>query len=613
MFELPSSQTQASPLRLSLVGQNNNQSISSQKKRKSNSIAGPSSFDEENRLQVSTNLFVDTTDCDLSLEKSFNQHITKSPRLEKSIERNKVNITKSSDPTLSPFRNNNNISINMMEDFTVPAIDTLNDDLKSSFIDCHPSPNGSECGTEVSSVSQRREWLKSFGKKQSSNIFRSMINDKGPETTQTRQNDDRNKKEARVANAVKDARQSPPASPKSSISFSSGFSTSRYPTGVTNSATKPKQLKPVINRRASSAVMMNSWKVKNHEGVQATDEGYASVASLSKWLESDPTAAKKMRHVRRGRNIISKSRQFEKDQGDVIIMESNISRGAVGDKKKWLKNAFQFTEEENPDDDTSSIYSGYVQSDVGRSVRAHPRFNRPGAQTEIITDDAASSLSVSDKKDWLKNAFSKNSEERKTLGYAKAGTDVMPNRGQSRDDTASRAKLMFKQRSTRKLAPASPPCVNLKSKEPVALASSFNSNGDTKSIAPKNNAVTKPESITATKPEEPVFRSKNTVQITESKEEEKAPVDFRSARDVLIERSKKNGHNTKVVNKVFLRKKKFEKLEEESRRKSIGVGLVLKTSWDLSDISTGRPSNAYEKKYVQAQSIAPKKSFEDLP
>ena len=86
------------------------------------------------------------------------------------------------------------------------------------------------------------------------------------------------------------------------------------------------------------------------EEVKATDDGCASVASLSKWLANDPTSAKKKRHVRRGRNILSKTRQFEQDSDNVIIMEAKISRGAVGDKKKWLQNAFQAPIEEDDED-----------------------------------------------------------------------------------------------------------------------------------------------------------------------------------------------------------------------------------------------------------------------
>merc|ERR1711935_1271408 len=201
---------------------------------------------------------------------------------------------------------------------------------------------------------------------------------------------------------------------------------------------------------------MESWRGINKEEVKATDDGYASVADLSKWLESDPTSEKKKRHVRRGRNIISKSRQFEKDLENVVILEGKISRGAVGDKKKWLQSAFKYSSGDNNhyEDDESSVFSGYVQSDVGVSARNFTSYNRKGTQTEIITNDAASSLSVSDKKDWLKEAFSKKSRERKIRGGwapPRAQTDVMHNRGKSRDEVASRAKLRFKERSARKL------------------------------------------------------------------------------------------------------------------------------------------------------------------
>jgi len=600
MFCVPPSQSPAAPLRLSLAGQNINHITSSQKKkRKSNSIAGPSSLDEENRLKVATNLFVDT-DFDLSPEENCNQRLSKSPRLEIQIEPNQVISTEHLDyiaeknlphsPNYKTNNNNNNNNNESMMTTTLPSIDTLNDDFKSSRIHSD-SPNASECGTEISSVSQRRAWLKTFEKKQQSNIFRSMPNTKVFETTQTRQNEERK-------TIDKDARQSPPDSPKANVSFDR----------ISNSATKPIQRKPIMNRRASST-MIHSWQTRTHEGVQATDEGYASVASLSKWLESDPTASKKKKQIRRGRNILSKSRQFEKDQGDVIIVENNISRGAVGDKKKWLQKAFHSSAEQDPDDDACSGYSGFVQSDVGgRTIRSYPRFNRPGAQTEIITDDAASSLSVSDKKDWLKNAFSK----------PKASTDVTHNRGQTRDEAASRAKMLFKERSSRKLSAgpsrmSAKPAQSYRAKEAEALAAAGDFNEGTNRVAPEENTVAKLETTNVMYSEQPEYGLEEVQDSFDTVDEDQTPVDFRAAREALIQRSKKNGHNAQVVNKVFLRKKKFEQLEEESRRKSVGVGLVIKTSWDLADTSKGRPSNLYEKKIVQAPNIAPKKSFEDLP
>lgn len=553
----PQKQQAALPI-LSLVGQNSNHSVSSQKqKRKSNSIVGHSSQDEENRLQVSTNIIVDSNNV---------AHKNKSPRLDK--------------PTCDTMN------------FIVPTIDT---NRESPSVQGDFSPNASECGTEVSTVSARRQWLKTFEKKQSDNIFRSMVTKENtPENAQARDNGA--KEEPREVPVNKNVRESPPSSPKSSVSFGGRLSTSHFSVGVTNSATKPKQLKPVINRRASSAAMMHSYRGRIHDGVQATDEGYASVKSLSKWLEADPTSAKKKKHVRRGRNIISKSRQFEKDMEDVIILETKISRGAVGDKKKWLQNAFQSVEEE-PDEDTCSTYSGYVQSDVGRSATTYPRYNRPGAQTEIITDDAASSMSVSDKKDWLKNAFTKNSEERKKLGYTTTQTDVLHNR----DQAVSRAKLRFKERSARKLSVAVTGRASLKPVPSIESKDSIESSQGTDREVPEEPAV----AVDA--------QPKKAVEVAEPVEEDTTSVDFRAAREALVERSKKNGHNAQVVNKVFLRKKKFEKLEQESRRKSMGIGLVMKTSWDIAEPSKGRPSTVYEKRVVPMQNIAPKKSFEELP
>jgi hypothetical protein len=94
-------------------------------------------------------------------------------------------------------------------------------------------------------------------------------------------------------------------------------------------------------------------------------------------------------------------------------------------------------------------------------------------------------------------------------------------------------------------------------------------------------------------------------------DEDTAPVDFRAAREALVQRSKKNGNRVDVVNKVYLRKKKFEKIEEEKRRMSCAQGLIMKPSWDHANPLKGFPSDSFEKKLVS--DIAPKKSFEELP
>jgi hypothetical protein len=92
--------------------------------------------------------------------------------------------------------------------------------------------------------------------------------------------------------------------------------------------------------------------------------------------------------------------------------------------------------------------------------------------------------------------------------------------------------------------------------------------------------------------------------------EGRTAVEFRAARELLVNRSKNNGNPVRVINKVYLRKEKFEMIEKDIRRKSGAYGL-LKSTCGESSSSAGRPSGVYTKSYVQ--DIAPKKSFQELP
>jgi len=599
MFEL-FSPSQTAPLRLSLFGQKKSKTSSKNKRKSKTVAAGPSSFDEENALKVSTNLFSKSSDRNPPVEKSDQCIITK-----KTPEATNENNS-STDPS-----HNDNKNFKMM-DYAIPTIITDTENLKVDDVPSNPSPNVSECGTELSSVLERREWLKNFGKKQSSNAFRSMDKEKA------RDNDDRNYKETNSTDTDKERRESPPPSsinscatisrhspsinapslqhitaattsrPSPSINASSlqhitAATTSRPSPSINvpsfqhtiaaikpSSAKKPRNPRPRINRRASSSVP--SWvSEKKKEEVKATDTGYASVASLSKWLEADPTSEKKKRHVRRGRNIISKTRQFEKDGADLIVMENQISRGAVGNKKKWLENAFQGIEEDE-EDDISSTFSGYVKSEIGRSARFCPSYNRQGAQTEIITDDAASNMSVTDKKDWLKKAFVKNSEDRKNHGHTTSQTDIMHNRGPPRDEVASRAKLRFKERSARKLMDVTTSTRPSGKVPPTAF--STNAFKDTNRVVPKEKGIVESDKELTTEPK--------IVHNSESIVEEE--MDFRSARDLIVQRSNRNGYDTQVkkgISRGSLRMKRNEKLDMDSQN-SWGGGLVLKPSWDRS-------------------------------
>mmetsp|Transcript_40613 Transcript_40613/g.98092 ORF Transcript_40613/g.98092 Transcript_40613/m.98092 type:complete len:326 (+) Transcript_40613:1872-2849(+) len=143
-----------------------------------------------------------------------------------------------------------------------------------------------------------------------------------------------------------------------------------------------------------------------HSGIEATDDGFASVATLSQWLSSDPTASKKKKmSVRRGRNVSYKSRKFDRGQENVIVRENHIQRGSVSDKKNWLKNAFQNMDEEPVDELTSRLNTQYAKSEFG----VYDPFVKRYAKSEIITS-RPSTMSVSAKKDWLKKAFKSAAE-----------------------------------------------------------------------------------------------------------------------------------------------------------------------------------------------------------
>jgi hypothetical protein len=315
-----------------------------------------------------------------------------------------------------------------------------------------------------------------------------------------------------------------------------------------------------------------------------------------------------------------KSRQFEKDLENVIIVENNISRGAVKDKQKWLQTAFR---EQEDDSSWSKVsHERYARSEIagGTSTYSFNRFrlnadsiskygSNDDVQSEIITDDAASSLSVADKKDWLKNAFASRGEASKAPSpakhaFPKARTEVVVStHGTSRDEAASRAKLRFKERSARKLLERNA-VKETTAPKPQRESLVIMQVPEKKSIEISSASTMIPND--AYRGAESSGDSNHGSSVVE----DDAPVDFRAARAALVQRGKKNGHEMQVVNKVYLRKKKYEKIEEENRRKSSVHGL-LKPSWDLVDPSKGLAKNTYEKHFISE--VAPKKSFEELP
>lgn len=167
-------------------------------------------------------------------------------------------------------------------------------------------------------------------------------------------------------------------------------------------------------------------KIDSNE-VQATNEGYASVAKLSAWLADDPTRTKKVKQIRRGANILAKSRTFDKGLANVIIEQNNIQQGNVGSRKKWLEGihassstAFAASavdaSENSAYDDETSVATGLDWP--GRSV---------------VDKDCSSVVNVSSKKEWLANAFKSKTD----IGTAQ----------DDQDDITARAKQLWRQRT----------------------------------------------------------------------------------------------------------------------------------------------------------------------
>jgi hypothetical protein len=529
----------------------------------------------------------------------------------------------------------------------------------------HPNKHddeASDCGTEVSSVSTRREWLVKFGQEHESSTLRKMNPPTAASIVKT--TDDKIKippEESRddyrvTVSATRSGGSVPSTPPRANLQRSSTLVTkvvaggpglpkpstpstanlSSTSTHVRNRTCTPHYtVGATVGGVATTRRVVRNYSPKDlrlqraNMDVQATDEGYASVAKLSQWLASDPTSTKKKKQIRRGANVISKSRQFEKDQEHVIIVENHISRGAVTDKKKWLQNAFRHEESDDGDDvrsevSSSIISSRYTKSEVGvgrtapltssamktrtftiqNNRQGETAKKHPSAQSEIITDDAASSLSVADKKDWLQNAFKKTTTvgssstvgmPPRSYGYSKAKTDIVQDRFElgSGSGSATRAKMRFKERSARKL-------LNDAGTQ-MTVQSSLSEDSKQENAAEKEES-----SILAADNNE---NSADAVNV--SCQEDMTAVDFRAARESLVCRCIQNGQKAEVVNKVNLRKNKFEQMDTENRRKSAVHGPLKKAMWDSASPSSGRPSNVYEKKYVP--NIAPKKSFEELP
>ena len=353
---------------------------------------------------------------------------------------------------------------------------------------------------------------------------------------------------------------------------------------------------PSIFRQRSTPVRLRI-KATPAEDVQATNEGYASVAKLSKWLADDPTSTKKVKQLRRGANIIAKSRKFDKVLANAEI-EHVIPRNCVTRSKILLQQAL------SNDDNDEKIFA--VTSD-GNDETTQPIKSTTPDWMKLGT---TASLSVSDKKKWLSSAFQNSSLNVESDGnivgqhsrstpvkIGKARTEILSSSSR-RDDLGTLAKEKWRQRTPTKVpVPVVPRPQEVVAQPMNEISLQMNNQGDARPdgcLASSQLNVAK----------QVVLDNNNSGSTI---------VDFHSARDMLVQRSKANGNDVDVMTAFQRRKARFQQLERESQRRQSTANASMhsslyKATWDNA---SGGATNGYVKAYKE--DIAPKKSFNDLP
>jgi hypothetical protein len=384
---------------------------------------------------------------------------------------------------------------------------------------------------------------------------------------------------------------------------------------------------PSIFRHPRSTPVRLRIKATPAEDVQATNEGYASVAKLSKWLADDPTSTKKVKQLRRGANIIAKSRKFDKVLANAEI-EHVIPRNCVTRSKILLQHALSHDECDHHHGDDTNNDDNTVPDDITTT-----------RTTKSTTPDwvklgTTASLSVSDKKKWLSNAFQNNSSSTGTnvvethdhghdafvkstpMKVSKARTEILPSsslRGSSSNDLGHLAKEKWRQRTPPKVS--APSVSRTKSSMVVPtmneISMSMNHQSETRPTTNSHHDVTK------------------MMIVNDNNHSDNNVVDFHLARDMLVQRSKANGNQVDIMTAFQRRKARFQQLEKESLQRRQSSSLVghhnnststlYKVTWDsisagtdtAATTGTTAATHGYVKSYKE--DIAPKKSFHDLP
>lgn len=130
---------------------------------------------------------------------------------------------------------------------------------------------------------------------------------------------------------------------------------------------------------------------KSSSDVQATNDGYASVAKLSQWLADDPTSTKKKVLLRpTGANIFEKAKQFDKglEQQGVSVVLKPTTIGSVAKHRQWLE------QQQQQQLSSSSSKPWNVTLSPPRKT------NRSGAQSDIFVSNHDRSLASLAKQKW---------------------------------------------------------------------------------------------------------------------------------------------------------------------------------------------------------------------
>mmetsp|Transcript_427 Transcript_427/g.610 ORF Transcript_427/g.610 Transcript_427/m.610 type:complete len:406 (-) Transcript_427:139-1356(-) len=331
----------------------------------------------------------------------------------------------------------------------------------------------SEGGSELS-VSELKGWLNDFGQKNRNHV----------------------EKVTQVGHVPPNISLSRPTRPKQMVK--SSRSSHRQP--ITRGCDQIK------DPRKGPTMTPVRFKTRQNAHVQATDTGYASVKELSAWLADDPTVNKSSRGcVRRGINVIKKSKMFDKELENVILEECDeqVSNNdfdgrsavtdsiSVHDKQQWLSGGFR----------------GNLDSNG-----SYDDFDRKSAVTELV--------SVQDKKKWLSGAFG-TEESRSEMNEDRSCASVCDKRQWLQTAFKKGSQRMLDAKRSQNFDAATPAKQKWKERRRSSQNSSFHSATTTPNRKP-------PTPVNASNKKEECLQEQSSVIDSETS------FDFRAARQLLI-------------------------------------------------------------------------------